>query len=68
MKISKSHIFMKKAKFKIVFWRNIVFKSSYYKEHKIFPVRIMFLFFLCLLNDYSVKDIILSVAGNAKMS
>lgn len=59
---------MKKAKFKIVFCRNIVFKCSYYKQQKTFPVRIMFLFFLCLLNDYSVKDIILSVAENAKMS
>ena len=56
---------MKKAKFKTVFCRNSVFKCAYYKEHKIFPVRVKFLFFLHLLN---VKDIILFVAGNAKMN
>ena len=56
---------MKKAKFKIVFCRNSIFKCSYYKERKTFPVRIKFLFFLRLLN---VRDIILFIAGNAKMN
>lgn len=45
------------------------FKCSNYIEHKIFPVRIKFCgVFLHLLNDYSMKVIILSVVGNAKIS